>query len=63
MIEYFINVIVKELGPVGILVIGLYLLLGRPLINATEHLKDINNELETINNLLKDIIRRINGKT
>lgn len=42
LIEYFTKAIVDELGPIGLLILGLYWVLG-------QHLKKISNCIERIN--------------
>ena len=52
MIELFFEKLIEELGATGLLVIGLYFILYRPL-NATQcHLKKINEELGEIIKLM-----------
>ena len=48
MIEIFFEKLIEELGATGILVIGLYFILYRPLNAAQCHLKKINEELGQI---------------
>ena len=45
MIEEIITIIVNELGPVGILIVGLYFVLSKPLKNMAYSLNVINHEL------------------
>lgn len=42
MIDAFIKAIINELGPIGLLILGLYWVLG-------QHLKKISNCIERIN--------------
>ncbi len=42
MIDTFLKTIINELGPIGLLIVGLYLVLG-------QHLKKISNCIERIN--------------
>ena len=53
MIDYVLKVIITELGAQGLLVVGLYFVLYRPLKNMSGSLKKINHELSEIINLLK----------
>lgn len=63
MIEKIIENIVKDLGPTGLLVLGLYFALGRPLTKMAKHISRINDEIGEIINLLNRIDSRRNGKT
>jgi len=54
MIELILNAIINELGPVGLLVIGLYFILYRPLKKMSLHLGVINGELGMIIQMLRD---------
>ena len=53
MIESFIEKLINELGATGLLVIGLYFLLFRPLNSMAKHMRNINHELGEIIMLLK----------
>lgn len=52
MIEEFCGQIINELGASGILVLGLYFLLYRPLTTMASTLRTINHELQEIIRLL-----------
>lgn len=54
MIEEIVVIIVKELGPVGLLVVGLYLVLARPLRAMAYSLSVINHEIGEIIKIIKD---------
>jgi len=54
MIEHFIEKLINELGATGLLVIGLYFLLFRPLTAMAKHLRMINHELGQIIQILYD---------
>jgi len=58
MIDYVIKVIVTELGAQGLLIIGLYFVLYRPLKNMSTSLRTINHELGEIITLLKYELRK-----
>lgn len=45
MIESFLEKIIEELGATGVLVVGLYWILHKPLNSMARHLKTINDEL------------------
>lgn len=45
MIELFFGKLIEELGATGLLVIGLYFILYRPLNSMAIHLKIINEEI------------------
>ena len=54
MIEYILKIVVSELGPIGLLVIGLYWVLG-------QHLQKISRCIEKINHnttKLAEIVER-----
>ncbi len=53
MIEKYLAVLIEELGTNGILLVGLYLLLYRPLQAMANSLKIINDELGQIIKILK----------
>ena len=54
MIETFCEKLIEELGATGLLVIGLYFILYRPLNSMAKHIRNINHELGEIISLLKD---------
>lgn len=53
MIERFFEKLIEELGATGLLVVGLYFILYRPLNSMAKHIKNINDELREIISLLK----------
>lgn len=53
MIERFFEKLIEELGATGILVIGLYFILYRPLNSMAKHVRNINHELSKIISLYK----------
>lgn len=62
MIEHFCQQIVRDLGPTGLLVLGLYWALGRPLSRMARHLSKINDEIGEVIKLLIRIEAKKNGK-
>jgi len=54
MIETFCEKLIEELGATGLLVIGLYFILYRPLNSMAKNIRNINHELGEIISLLKD---------
>lgn len=48
MIERFFEKLIEELGATGLLVIGLYFILYRPLNSMSRHIRNINHELTEI---------------
>jgi len=62
MINEFLTCVVNELGATGLLVVGLYWILYKPLREITTHIHTINGELGEIRDILKDGLRRLNGK-
>ena len=53
MIEQFCAKLINELGATGLLVIGLYFILYKPLTLMSKHLSTINHELSEIITLLR----------
>lgn len=53
MIETFLEKLIEELGATGVLVIGLYFILYRPLKSMVHYLRKINEELKNIIQLLE----------
>lgn len=53
MIERFFEKLIEELGATGILVIGLYFILYRPLNSISKHVRNINHELTKIISIYK----------
>ena len=54
MIETFFEKLIQELGATGILVIGLYWILHRPLERMAHSLRTINEELGKILDIYKN---------
>ncbi len=54
MIERFFEKLIEELGATGLLVVGLYFILYKPLSSMSKHLRTINHELHEIITLLKN---------
>jgi hypothetical protein len=63
MIEEICTRIIKELGATGLLVIGLYYIIYKPLNKVAKHVEKINHEGDEIIKLLKDLLRLWNGKS
>lgn len=61
MIEIFFEKLIEELGATGLLVIGLYFILHRPLNSMAKHIKTINHELGEIVTILKDTKTKVEG--
>lgn len=55
--------IIRELGPTGLLVAGLYLMAGRHATKITKHIETINDELGEIIQALHRIADNQNGKS
>jgi len=66
MIEKLMILIIQELGPVGLLIVGLYLTLGKHIQKICAHIETINAEIGTINETVKactgQICDKIDGK-
>lgn len=58
MIQRCLEAIINELGPTGLLVIGLYFILYRPLTSMSKSLHTINHELNAILTILKTTIKK-----
>lgn len=54
MIEQFFEKLIEELGATGVLVLGLYVLLYRPLRDISKHMRNINDEIKEIISLMKE---------
>lgn len=61
MIERFFAKLIEELGATGLLVIGLYFLLYRPLNTIATHITKINHELQKIVFILDKTTKGKNG--
>jgi len=53
MIEKVITEIINDLGPTGLLIIGVYYVAGKHMAQIAKHIKTINEELGEIRDLLK----------
>lgn len=53
MIELFFEKLIEELGATGLLVIGLYYILHKPLNIMAKHIRTINHELGDLVAFLK----------
>ncbi len=54
MIEKFFEKLIQELGATGLLVIGLYFILYRPLNSMAKHIRKINDELGEMLTIMKN---------
>jgi len=63
MLEKLLEAIIKDLGPTGLLVVGLYFAICRPLAKIAFTLAHINDELTNIISLLYEIANKKNSKT
>ena len=54
MIETIIQQLIEELGATGVLVVGLYYFLFRPLNSMSKHIKVINHELGELVEIVKN---------
>jgi hypothetical protein len=61
MIQKCLEAIVNELGPTGLLVIGLYFILYKPLTKMARSLGVINHELGEVIRILKTVYTKNNG--
>ena len=66
MVEKFCILIINELGPVGLLVLGLYFILGRHMQKISECLKQINHNstkgIEIMERCADRICDKLDGK-
>jgi hypothetical protein len=53
LLETVIHQIITDLGPTGLLVIGLYFVVGKHLQKISRHVEHMNHELGDIRDLLK----------
>lgn len=59
MIERFMILIIQELGPAGLLIVGLYFILGKHLKKICNHIAVINDEIGKIQEVIKACTDRI----
>ena len=66
MIDAFLKTIVNELGPVGLLILGLYWVLGQHLKKISRCIENINHNttktIEVVERCSDRICDKINGK-
>ena len=53
MIEHFMILIIKDLGPTGLLICGLYFMAGKHLEKMEKHIEIMNQELGEIRDIIK----------
>jgi len=63
MIKTFLEALINELGATGLLVVGLYFILYRPLNSMSYHIANINHELGMIAECVKKSDEKNHGKT
>lgn len=63
MIKTFLEALINELGATGLLVVGLYFILYRPLNSMSRHIANINHELGMIAEFVKKVAEKNHGKT
>ncbi len=63
MIEKLFEQLINELGATGLLVVGLYFLLYRPLNSMSRHIRNINHELGEIRDCIKGHVEKEHGKS
>lgn len=61
MLERIFENIIEELGVPGLLTVGLYFMLYRPLSSMSRHLRTINDELHELLTILNLQMRGKNG--
>lgn len=62
MIEKFMILIIQELGPTGLLICELYLILNRHLKKMADHIGTINGEVGEIGLNLKELNKPLKEK-
>ncbi len=66
MIDAFLKMIINELGPIGLLIIGLYWILGQHLKKISQCIERINHNttkmIEIVERSTDRICDKINGK-
>ena len=60
--QKIIETIIRELGPAGLLICGLYLIGGKHAATIDTHLKKINEQLDNLTDALRQLADRKNGK-
>jgi len=60
MIDHFLQMAIQELGPTGLLICGLYFLLGKHMKRIGDHIEVINHELGEIKDLMEKTINKRN---
>lgn len=63
MIKTFLEALINELGATGLLVVGLYFILYRPLNSMSRNIAHINHELGEIVECVKKVAGKNHGKT
>ncbi len=64
MVErFFVREIIQELGPTGLLVIGLYFIIGKELKEIAKHIEKINEETGCICDILRAMKDKECGKS
>lgn len=53
MIDKIVLLIIQDLGPTGLLVVGLYFVIGQHLKKMGQHLEVINKEVGEIRDIIK----------
>jgi len=62
MIEDLIEILIRELGATGILIVGLYFVLKKPLDKIAQHTYVINQEVGEIRDALHRLTDTLNQK-
>jgi len=66
MIEKFMILIIQELGPVGLLIVGLYFILGKHMKKMCGHIETMNHNstklLEKFDSGIDRICDKLDGK-
>jgi len=58
MTDQFLQAIIKELGPTGLLILGLYWIIGKNLEKMSNYIETINHNSTEIKDLLKELIQK-----
>jgi hypothetical protein len=63
MTDNILMTIINELGPTGLLICGLYWILGRHAEKISKHIEIINHELKDIHDTIKECAKELCKKS
>lgn len=62
MIEKFMILMIHELGPTGLLILGMYWLFNKHLTCMSSHITTMNHEMGEIRDIIKEYVGREDKK-